>query len=261
MSSLPPWRPCPVNGRVSLLLPPTPPEAGGPGAAADAEVLQSAFTRRPLQGEAASTSSSQPTAAAGGQPETFSFVVSSHRQALRLLLSHRGRPNQQAHPMGFDRPLGSLELPLESLLPPETAEPEEQGAISPDHLSDALEMARNILQAAADAAQPGGSLHGATLAASAAAESAVAAASAAKQSMGQAQQCGPASSSASGSNPSGALPAAVSGAAPADAPALLPLEWEETVVVVPTTDKSSMAELLKDLDGRVPAGSAGEHLA
>ena len=107
MRRLPPWGHCPVNGRVLLLLLPPPSEAGWPDAAA---VVQSAFTHQPLRSDSAGTSSSPAAASANVQPETLSFVVSSRQQVLRLLLSHRGRPGQPAHPMGFDHPLGSKEL-------------------------------------------------------------------------------------------------------------------------------------------------------
>jgi hypothetical protein len=208
--------------------------------------------------------------------------------------------------MGFDHPLGSLELPMETLLAQlrspaaqlaaagdvtaaaadaaeaasagklaaavkmavqsaaaggaSAQEKADEGALSADHLADALEMARNILQAAA-AAQAGGSLHGATLVAAAAADTLVAATAAARQPAAQGQLSGTATASASASSGS-TLPVTDTWTAFAQAPVVEPLQldWEETMEV-PPTNKGSMAELLRNLDELAPAGSTGERLA
>jgi hypothetical protein len=139
-------------------------------------------------------------------------------------------------------------------------EKEEEGALSAGHLADALEMARNIMQAAA-AAQAGGSLHAATLVAAAAADSLVAATAAARQPPTQGQLFDAASGSGSASS-GGTLSVTDTWTAFAQAPAVEPLQWDwEETVEVPPTNKGSMVELLRDLDELAPAGSTGEHLA
>lgn len=99
MSKLPPWQLRPVDGCVTVLLPP-PPATTADSSRADAVVVQGAFTRHKLPDscspEAECGAAAEPEAAG----ETFQLVVCSRRQTLRLLVSHRRRPLSSDYPMG-----------------------------------------------------------------------------------------------------------------------------------------------------------------
>jgi hypothetical protein len=266
ISSLPPWRPRAVNGRVSLLLqaPPAELDDGSDEAAAAAQP-------RPVVTQGGFTRTVHPAASLPSwTDERLELVVADRGQVLRLLLSHKKRMDRPGEPMGWDRPLGCLDIPLAGLL--EAAAAAEAAAAT-----RAADAAAATAAAAEDggvqlhASPPGEGQQGWGKAENGeevrpeteeVAEAAQTAANILRAVAAAAD--GPARSAAEAAAQVAAASAAAAAAAAEDAQhtaALRPLSCWEQVFEVPATSKRSMAELVNSVDSEAAAAADEEGAA